>query len=549
MQGVEKRQSFLEGALFLTVGVLAVKVIGALYKVPLSAVIGEAGMGYFSTAYSVYNVIFTFSTAGLPVAVARAVSAADAKGDRDLILKTRRTALPLFFFTGLSGFLAVLLFAPPFLSAVGNPDALPALLALSPAVLFCSTASAYRGYFEGKRNMVPTAVSQVIEAAAKLVFGLTFAVFVMRTLPENGTPYGAAAAIFGVTLGALLSLLYLARKAKSRVNRPKFKPGERKRISKNLVKAALPVSAGAVAVSVSGLIDASFLQTRLLHIVQSDPAPLFSKLRSCIPEAISADPAAVPNYLFGCYNMALTLFMLIPGITQAFATSALPNVSAAFIRGDRRALGTTVAAVLRLTLFFALPAGLGLSALAEPAARLVYGDRPSMPILSMLLSVMGISAVFSAVTTPLSAMLQAVGKTVLPVVLQGVGLVIKIILNYVLVGIPRVNLMGGALSTLVSGVCTAAALYIALSRTLKLRLSPDIWLKPLCAAAVSTFSALSTLRIIRYMGFSGRFSALPCVVTAVLFYAAAAYLFGAIPQAGPDGPHRRGKVRKNREKS
>ena len=101
---VPARQNFLQGSLLLTIGVLIVKVIGALFKIPLAAVITEEGMGYFGTAYSFYNVLFSVSTAGLPVAVARAVSRADAAGDALRVEKLRRTALPLFFCAGLLGF-------------------------------------------------------------------------------------------------------------------------------------------------------------------------------------------------------------------------------------------------------------------------------------------------------------------------------------------------------------------------------------------------------------------------------------------------------------
>ncbi len=537
----EKKQSFLEGALFLTLGVLSVKVIGALYKVPLSAVISEEGMGYFGTAYSFYNVLFSVATAGLPVAVSRAVSRADAKGDVLQMQKIRRTALPLFFLTGLFGFVFLLLFAPVFLRTVKNPGALPSLWCLSPSVLLCSMAAAYRGYFEGKRNMVPTAVSQVIEAFLKLIVGLFASVFVMHAplsfLPQNRTVYGAAAAISGVTVGSCISVLYLwyknCREEKQcSAKKTVFQKGEKEKLSKQLLRAALPVSLGAVAVSVSGFIDASFLQTRLLDILNTNPEPFLSMYRGCIPGDILGNPKAVPNFLFGCYNMALTLFMLVPSVTQAFAVSALPNVSAVFSKGDRRALKNTVETVLRLTVLFALPAGLGLSALAEPISKLIYGERMALPIISGVLSVLGCAAVFSAVTTPLSAMLQAVGKTVLPVLLTVFGLIIKVVLNYILVGLPEVNLIGGAVSTLISTALTVLLLYIALCRVLHIRL-PLLCIvgKPLFAALLCMLSAKSTLRLLRFLGLSGRLSVLFCIAVAVLFYAAALILLGAVTKA------------------
>ena len=156
--------------------------------------------------------------------------------------------------------------------------------------------------------------------------------------------------------------------------------------------------------SISGLIDASFLQTRIAHILRTDPAPLLAMYAGSIPQANLDAPESIPNYLFGCYNMALTLFMIVPSVTQAFGVSALPSVTHAFARGVKAELRAAMETVLRATSIFALPAGIGLSVLAGPIARLVYGDRPSTPIIAAALASMGAASIFAAVTTPLGSM-------------------------------------------------------------------------------------------------------------------------------------------------
>ncbi|MEE0806656.1 MAG: oligosaccharide flippase family protein, partial [Acutalibacteraceae bacterium] len=196
--GARVRQSFLHGALLLTAGVLLVKVVGALFKIPLSAVITEDGMGYFSTAYSFYNVIFSIATAGFPVAVSRMVSENDSLGRWRDVRRIKQAASPVFLLTGAVGTGLMILGAPLYTRAVGNAGALPAMLALAPSVLLCSLAAVYRGYYEGLRNMTPTTVSQVIEALAKLLFGLSGAYFVMarasREFAASGTVLGRAVA-------------------------------------------------------------------------------------------------------------------------------------------------------------------------------------------------------------------------------------------------------------------------------------------------------------------------------------------------------------------
>ena len=549
-----RRQSFLQGALLLTAGVLLVKVIGALFKIPLSAIITEAGMGYFGTAYSFYNVIFSIATAGMPVAVSRMVSAQDALGHWREVRRIRSVALPLFCAMGAVGMLLMLGLAPAYTRAVQNPGALFAMLALAPSVWLCSMAAAYRGYFEGLRDMTPTAVSQVVEAAAKLLFGLLFAWIAVRLAPEDlraleklcvwgavgdlpdlRYAFGAAGAIIGVTLGSLLSALYLFAKSrhgdgislKLLQNAPM--PRSKREITKDLLSAALPLSVGAVALSVSGLIDASFMQTRLAYVVQNDPQTLFRMYAGSIPTENLASASTVPNYLFGCYNMALTLFMLVPSITQAFGMSALPSVTRAYTGGDRRELKKSVEDVLRMTCAFSIPAGLGLSVLAKPIACLLYGERISVPIVALALSVMGVASIFAAVTTPLGSLLQAVGQMELPVILTVGGLLVKVVLNYVFVGLPQVNILGGGLSTLISYALVTAAQWIALKRITGVRTDTvKIVVKPTFAAILCCSAAVSVERLQAYFGVGGRFSAVISILFAVLIYLAAMLLLGAV---------------------
>ena len=379
------QQGFLHGAFILMFGVLLVKAIGALFKIPLSSIITEDGMGYFSTAYSFFNVLFSLSTVGFPVAVARLTAAEDALGHFRDVRQIKAAALPVFSVIGVLCALLMASFAPLYTRLVQSPGALFSMLALAPCAALCSISSVYRGYFEGLRNMLPTARSQVAESLGKLIFGLSGAISVMhmgtRELQVSGTVFGctvkseadgcqlvcalgAAAAILGVTLGAVLGLLTLVFQSrrdgvtKAMLQRAP-KPKSKRIWAGKLLRTALPISLGAVAMSFSGLIDASFLQTRVAYAVQTDPAALLSMYAGAIPKGNLAAPETVPNYLFGCYNMALTLFLLVPSVTQSFGVSALPSVTRAFQTGDLRKLKRTVEAVLRITFLTALPMGVG----------------------------------------------------------------------------------------------------------------------------------------------------------------------------------------------
>ena len=554
--GARVRQSFLYGALLLTAGVLLVKVVGALFKIPLSAVITEDGMGYFSTAYSFYNVIFSIATAGFPVAVSRMVSENDSLGRWRDVRRIKQAASPVFLLTGAVGTGLMILGAPLYTRAVGNAGALPAMLALAPSVLLCSLAAVYRGYYEGLRNMTPTTVSQVIEALAKLLFGLSGAYFVMarasREFAASGTvlgravaggaeaqrticAFGAAAAILGVTLGSALSLLYLHLRDRRGDGIPAAQlarapqPQPRRALARQLVRSSIPIAVGAVAMSISGLIDASFLQTRIAHILRTDPAPLLAMYAGSIPQANLDAPESIPNYLFGCYNMALTLFMIVPSVTQAFGVSALPSVTHAFARGVKAELRAAMETVLRATSIFALPAGIGLSVLAGPIARLVYGDRPSTPIIAAALAAMGAASIFAAVTTPLGSMLQAVGHMELPVILVLSGLVVKVVLNYILAGVPQINILGGGISTLVCYVLVTVAELFALVRITGIRFDfVSTVFKPLLAAGCCGAAAYGVWRCLARATGGARLDALFAVAAGAAVYAAALVLLRAV---------------------
>ena len=171
-----KRHGFLHGALVLTAGMAVVKVLGALFKVPLTYAIGEYGIGLFNLAYHFYGPVFTLATAGFPLAVAQLVSESSSLGRWNDARQVKQVAMPLFLGVGALGLGAMACLAPLYCRWVtGAAYALAPMLALAPAVLLACAASVYRGYYEGLGNMVPTAFSQVLEAAVKLALGLAAA--------------------------------------------------------------------------------------------------------------------------------------------------------------------------------------------------------------------------------------------------------------------------------------------------------------------------------------------------------------------------------------
>ena len=514
-----KRQSFLHGALILTVSMILVKLIGAMFKIPLTWIITEEGLGYFNTAYHFYSPIHSLATAGFPIAIARMVSENLASGRYADVRRIHKLSIPIFLITGGLGLAVMVISAPFYVRAIGNGGALPAMFCLAPAILFSCLSSVYRGYYEGMSNMYPTAISEVMEAIFKLLVGLSAAYLVFRLgmgeFYSSGTvwgqqvtseafaksallPYTAAAAVFGVTIGSFASFFYLWIRHKRKgdsitCSELQCSPPctDRKSIVGRLIKMAIPIGIGALAVNVAALVDTTFLQTRINHIMSVHPEPLLTMYQGMIPDLeVKIATGTVSNFLFGCYSQALALFMLVPGITQAFGISALPSVTSAWMSGSRCELQKSISSVLRMTALFSIPAGLGLSVLSGPVSQAVFGAKASIPITSRTLAVMGVAAIFASLSTPIFSMLQAVGRVDLPVKLLCVGLGLKIGLNYVLTGIPEINILGAGIGTLVCYVfITISACYFLCKET-KIHLKfHSIFTKPAIASMFCCISA------------------------------------------------------------
>lgn len=508
----KQKQSFLHGALILMSATVIVKIIGYFFKVPLKGIIGVSGFGYFNAAYGLFNTLYALSLAGMPVAVARMVAQNMQKGRYRDVRKIKRISTIAFFCSGLLGTALMLFGAGPYVRMAQNPNAFPAVFIMSPAIFFVCVTSSYRGYYEGLRNMYPTALSQVTEALVKLALGLSFASAAVRmgleeyevsgtvfgaavSTPEQARlaalPYGAAGAILGIVLstaaGSLFLWIYARRKGDgiSRQMLEQSAPAQKsKALLKELWTIAIPICLGALALNITTLIDVSSLTNRLSVALENGGEILLSMYRGVIPADTPQEE--VPNYLFGAYNMSVTLFHLIPALTTTFGVSALPAVTTAWAAGNRTLLRRNIESVWRVTSLIAFPAGFGVCALAEPILTLVYqADPASIPIAAPILRVLGIAAIFVALSSPTNSMLQAVGKVNVPVQLMLLGGAVKLAVNFMLVPVPSVNIQGAPYGTLLCYgmiICVSVPV-LCRSAGISIRFR-EVFAKPLFAGAL-----------------------------------------------------------------
>ncbi len=465
-----KKQSFLHGAAVLAAATAIVKIIGAIYKIPLQTVIGKAGNGYFNSAYQIYEVLLMISTTGLPVAMSRMISEAQTLEHHDQIRKIFSTALRVFLTLGLLGSLAMVLFARELSVMVATHErAWFAIAALGPAVLFICIISAFRGFFQGQSNMTPTSVSQVFEALCKLFIGLGLAWFLMEMTGD--ATFGAGGAILGVTIGCVVSVLYLFFQYRgfSR-SLPVGGPVKSTRETMTqLLAIAIPITLGSAGLQIINLVDTMVYMRRLVGAAGID--------------SFRADE------LKGIYDFCRTIFNLPCAFITPITISIIPAITSHLTMKNRRGVRMVEGSSMRITGLIAMPCAFGLASLAAPIVDLLTSDAEytamDLQIGGIILAILGITVIFNSLILVTNAIMQAHGDVTTPVINMILGGVVKVIINYALVGIPELNILGAAIGTLICYLTIIALNIFAMVRkqTVDVRSFVGL-LKPLLAGAL-----------------------------------------------------------------
>lgn len=513
-----KPNTFFGGAAILAMGILVVKVIGLFYKIPLVNIIGSEGSADFNNAYNIYSVLLTISTAGLPVAVSKMVSEANALGRQNQVHKVFRLSLAAFLTLGVVSFLIMYFGSEQLAGMMHDSLAAAGIRALAPAVICVGCLSAFRGYAQGHGNMTPTAVSQILEALCKLVIGLGLAYWLVRA----GQPshVAAAGAITGVTVGTILALAYMIFNfVSTRMREEKDTqdaPDSARRILSTLMKIAIPITISSSMVGIVTVIDSALVQGQIQKVLISDPdswalyqqvvdfAPL-EAARDAWQQAVSSGAAAeavsqlygavelaaenISRSLYGNYSGALTIYNLPLSLMTAITASVIAAVSAALARRDRRGAARITGSALRITALLAFPMGVGLFVLGTPIIRLIFPELDAS-VAGPLLSTLGIASIFVCLMLVCNSVLQAHGFINLPVVIMALGGVVKIVTNYNLVAVPTIGISGAPVgNVLCFGLCMVLDL-VVIARVIHGR--PDylpLLAKPAAAAGVMGLGA------------------------------------------------------------
>ncbi len=478
-----KKQSFITGAFLLAVATGLGKIFSAIFKIPLDRLFLHAeGMAVFNGAYNIYMFFFAVATAGLPLAISQLIATSDTKAEEESVVSTSLifTCLSLF-----AASVAIFIFAAPIAAFIGMEECTIPLRTMAPALTFCGITATLRGYFQGKMNMLPSALSQVSDAFGKLFSGFAMAYILL------GSSLGVicAGAISGVPFGAFLSAIILIIWAKKSDLHIKLK------FSRTHLKRLLIV---AVPITVTASLHPIFNLADTLTVV-----PLL--------KAIGTE---LPQQAFGCLSRAAMLYALPVSIATAIASSVLPAVAESTKARDAYGINRDASMAVRLALAVSVPCAAGFMAIPKGILGFLFENNSN----HLTLVFIALSAVFLSVGEVLACILQGAGKIKYTLIAAAIAIAAKAAFNLLFIHLWAVN--GAAIATTAAYIIFLIILFVFINTKTPVRLSliPH-FAKPLfCGTMCFAAAYISSLY----------FSTLLSIIIAAIIYIPSLFLTGLI---------------------
>ena len=419
----DRRGTALGGALSLMLATVIVKLLGVIYKVPLSYILGDGGMGYFNSAYTVYSFFYLICTAGVPKAIMISVSESPSLGK-----SITRVAKSAFLAVGAATTVLFLLLSPPLSHLIGNPSSIYTMIAVAPSIIFIAVSGVVRGYLSAEHKFLSVSISQIIEGGGKLVFGLAFAILAKRL----GMPLYAISAftILGVSLGAIFGLVYLLIAARGVGEKSDFRftRSERREVMKRLYSVSTPITVSAAVMSLTGLLD------------------LFLIMKGLISSGVSRETA---NELYGNYTtLAVPMFNLAVSLIVPVSVAFLPSMTRAYIN-NRKDFSEVCGLAFGITAVLTAPLAFGMMMYPREILALLFEDSGAA-VGSRPLLVLSIGLFFYAALTVTNTALESMGLVRAPVYSMLVGCAVKTAVSVLLIRLPRYGIMGAPIGTVAS---------------------------------------------------------------------------------------------------
>lgn len=517
-----RQKSLAGGISILGIAGLICKVVGVLYQIPLNNSIGPEGMGVYNLVFPTYNLLLSISTVGIPVAISRMVAQYLAQEDPRNAGRVFKTSLLILSLFGAVATAFMMLSYQSLGRATATAESSLGFLVIAPSLFLVSVMSAFRGFMQGKRRMVPTAISQLIEQVGKVFIALPFAVLGMR---RGGYAMGAAGALLGTSIAEAAALAYMMadyyihRKDMQRLPQISAEDASAGSLAREITLISIPITIGASIVPLAGLVD-SFMLKRIMQGYMEETQALIS---------------------YGVYSGPVISLINVPtALAAAISANLVPAISHALTKKRHDKVAQEAATGLRLASVIGFPCSIGLSLLAEPVLFLLFGrggkyTAEQLRLGARLLEISSLTILFFIQVQATSAILQALRRQRIPMYTLALGVAVKMALNYSLVAIPAVGIRGAPYASLLCYIVSFIPnlYYVRKHTDMKLNLSELMW-RPMMAAAVMA----AVLIPVRWgfgaeLGRSWLYMLALIALSVLVYFAAALRLKAIMPQDMP----------------
>lgn len=493
------QKSFIKGTVILMAANAVSKILGAVFKIPLTYILKEEGMAIFNTAFSVYSMLLSFVVSGFPLAISNTVSKNYALKNYSYIKQVSSVASYILALLGL--LMSILMFfgADFFALSMKDPNAALPIKILAPSIFLVALSTVYKGFFQGSIKMIPTAISQVLESIIRLVIGF-YAAFIL--IPK-GIIYASGGALAGITFGELLAtvmlfFMYAYSKHKLPEGGENFSKSQ---ALKELFSIAIPMLLCSFILSALNILDTSVVRNALLKITfdqgsasnfinaYSKYTPIFNNLSNTLKMNIDG-----ARWLYGSYSgFALTVFNLPVGIIGAMSSAILPVISGQIALKNNSGVKKSASLAFKLTMIITLPCAFAMFFFSENILLLLFKTSAA----SKLLSILSPSLIFLCIQQLFSSLLHASGSIILPAAVTSIGIIIKIITASILIPIPEINILGAPLSADIAFFITMILYGFAARKLISFNLKEN-FIKPLIATVIMFLFMLYTINPLKY---------------------------------------------------
>lgn len=516
------RNMVVQGSVLAVASMIA-RVIGMIYRIPLTNIIGDEGNGYYSCAFEVYSLMLLISSYSLPTAVAKMVSERLARGEVKNARRVYREAMVFAIIAGLICGL-IIFFGADLIATdmMRNPLSAIALKVLAPTILIVAVMGVFRGYFQGMGTMMPTAISQIIEQIVNAVVSVAAAYYLFQYgktigdilyVEDYGAAYGAAGGTLGTGAGAVAGLLFLmfvgglfrAVYKRQLKNDHSTHRESYSSILKPMIMIILPVLLSTTVYNISGIID----QAIFYRVMEKD---------------------AVANYveLWGIYSGKYKVLINVPiALASAITASLIPSMTAALQKRSRKLVNNKINVAMRFVMLLTIPCAVGLSILASPVLQMLFNDSGKLP--ASLLQVGAVAVIFYAMSTLTNGILQGLNRMNVPVINAVIALILHIICLYVMLEVFDLQLYAVVYANIFFSVVMCILNAIGIWKTVRYKQEvTKTFLIPVIASGIMGVVAFAGYQLLMAVFASNTIAVVCSILLAVVVYLVAILLLKGI---------------------